>query len=125
MSSKSNNNPERNLIFSTIDPQGRVVTLTTATWDHIKEHPEIKRAGLQTVKKTVVDPFYIVYNEPRSSLIYTNYTNSGLFINVIAKTDNDLTGASISTSHLTQKILKGEVIWHKPQKQKKKRKKLK
>ena len=123
MSPKSSK-PEQKQIFSTIDPQGRIVTLSTYSWDHIKERPEIKRAGLHRVKKTVEDPFYIMYNEPRTSLVYTDYTDTGLFINVFAKSADDLRKAFIRTCYLTNVMPPGGVIWQKPpQKKKKKRKK--
>jgi len=125
MSQKSKK-PEQKLIFSTNDPQSRVVSLTTSTWDHIKDHPEIKRVGLHRVKNIVVNPLYIIYNEPRSALTYTDYTGSSLFINVFAKMDDNLKEAYISTAYLTTTMPHGEVIWQKqPQKKKKKRKKSK
>ncbi len=99
------------IIFSTTDPEGRIIVLYENTLQHIKErHPEIKNP--KNIKTTIQKPDFITQNTERKTLIYT--TNTSIFspyFNVYTKMDDKYITGQVSSAYLTREMPKGEIIW--------------
>lgn len=97
------------ILFKVRDPQGRQVFLEDSTWDHIKlGHPEITTP--KRIKDTVTKPSIISQNEQRKSIIYTDFTPGGLYLNVFAK-EEDPNTCRVRTAYFTGKTPEGNCIW--------------
>lgn len=102
---------EPKIISTSTDPEGRTVHLTEGTWDHIKKHPEVKRAGgIAKIASTVTKPNIIQQNE-RDAIIYIEQTRMDLYFNVITMPDESPGIRYVTTAHFSPKLLKGETIW--------------
>jgi hypothetical protein len=100
------------LIFSTTDPEGRVICLRTKALDHIKqEHPELK-TKTQEIRSTIERPDVITETSTRQSLAYTKISSINLYFNVYAKMDDTYTKGQVSTTFLQRNMPMGNVIWH-------------
>lgn len=103
-------NDEEKVYFTTTDPEGRTISLQKKTWDKIKKgHPEIR--GPKEVKSTIQNPDIITEITPRSSMAYTKIARMDLYVNVYAKMDDKYEVGRVSTTFLTSKQPRGEIIW--------------
>ena len=100
------------LIFSTTDPEGRVIRLHKKALNHIRqEHPELK-ASSQSIKAVINIPDFITERLPRQELAYTKISSIDLYLNVYVKMDNTYTEGHVSTAFLQRKPPKGAVSWY-------------
>ena len=93
----------------------REIRLSREVWDHIlKTHPELK-GKLDRIKETLISPEIIKRSVHASDvlLFYKYYKDvyGGKYICVTIKIlDED---CCISTSYITDRIKKGEIVWKK------------
>ena len=100
------------LIFSTTDPEGRVIHLRKKALDHIKlKHPELK-TKTQEIRSTIERPDVITETSTRQSLAYTKVSSINFYLNVYAKMDDTYTKGQVSTTFLQPHMPRGDVIWY-------------
>jgi len=99
------------IIFTTTDPEGRVIHLHEKSWDHIRiDHPEVTK--IQGLKAIIQKPDFITEVSARTSLVYSKISSISLYFNVYAKMDDTYKEGRVSSAFITRKSPRGDVIWY-------------
>ena len=90
---------EPKIILTSTDPCGDTVCLTDNTWAHIASgHPEVKKAGISRIGKTISRPFLIQQND-RDAVIYVDQTSVNYYFNIITHQNEALGIKLVTTAH--------------------------
>lgn len=107
---------KKDLFFELKDPLDRIVRLAKERWyNHIiVNHPDMK-PHYTKVKKTILDPQFIIESEKNTNLIYSSnqVTSGGLYVNVIVGFNESYGEGYVRTAHLTAMLLQGKLAWKK------------
>lgn len=95
------------------DYRGQSIRLTEERFNHILEHPEMKRMA-RSIKETLLEPQRVIQSvsDKDASLYYRFYIGTKVgdkYLCVVVKTIKQ--DSFILTAYLTDSFKKGDIIW--------------